>query len=143
METTLDLTSPYLWGFLGLVIVASFIFRGRTDIKCTWCGSQKLKFIEGTQGEFIWKYRNKGGSRDKRVKDNYQQAGYYSTFRCKKCGAQSRFTHVIHENPSVKRQVWKGVLEKNGEGERTATDFEVRNGTTFVDKRSAYRKSDD
>ena len=110
--------------------------------RCTWCGGTKLKFIEGHEGERMWQYRNRGGGQDKRVKDNYQKAAYYSTWECKKCSARTRFTHYVDRNPSKHVNIWKAVNTKDGEGEQTNGDYELEGGT-FVDGDAANRKGDD
>ena len=39
-----------------------------------------VKFKDGKEGSWYWEFRNKDGSRDKRVKGNFQQASYTSEF---------------------------------------------------------------
>ena len=64
------------------------------------------KFISGEIGQWHWEYRNKDGSRDKRVKSNYEQAGYTSNYECKKCGAKTMFKHFTSKKPSEKVKIW-------------------------------------
>lgn len=109
--------------------------------RCTWCGSTKLKFIEGHEGEWMWHYRNKGGGQDKRVKDNYQKAAYFSTWECRKCSARTRFTHYVDRNPSKHVRIWKAVNLKDGKGEQTNGDYELEGGT-LIDRDAANRKGD-
>lgn len=103
--------------------------RNRRRI-CAWCGSKKLSFVEGTQYGWFWKYRNKDGSRDKRVKDNYQQAGYESLYDCNLCQARTEFEHFVSKNPGRHVKVARRTLMKDGTGERTAKDWADPNGIT-------------
>lgn len=69
-------------------------------------------------------YRNKDGSRDKRVKDNVELASYTSKYDCKKCNARTTFEHFVDPNPSQNVKIWKRVLLKEGEGEKTGSNWE-------------------
>ena len=57
-------------------------------------------------------YRNKDVSQDKRVRDNFQQADYFSEYECLKCGALTYFWYYVNKNPSNKVNVWKRKLLK-------------------------------
>jgi hypothetical protein len=93
------------------------------DKYCTWCRSENIEFTEGKKGRFYWEYRNKDGSRDKRVKDNVQKANYTSQYKCRECGAISKFVHFVNEKPSRNINVSRGSLVSAGSGERTGADF--------------------
>ena len=110
---------------------------------CAWCmfPDHCMEFVEGEAGEFIWYYRNKDGSQDKRVNDNYQRAGYTSEWLCKECGAKTTVQHYMRENPSKDVKAWKVTLNSNGSGERFAEDW-VNDGGFFVDKNKAHHKGD-
>ena len=127
--------------FVAALLVAIFIqpfYRDRNKI-CCWCKSKKLSFISGKEGNWFWEYRNKDGSQDKRVKDNFQRASYYSEYECLKCGAITYFQHYVNKNPSNKVNVWKRKLLKKGEGERTGIDTWDQEGS--IDLNSANRKN--
>ncbi len=107
--------------------------------KCVWCGhndNNKLKFETGQTGEGIWEFRNKDGSRDKRVKVNFEKWSYISECKCKICGAKTKFTHFPDKKPSKDIKIWKGALIENGDGERKSEDFES------VDRVSAEENSE-
>ena len=110
---------------------------------CAWCmfPDHCMEFVEGEAGEYIWEYRNKDGSRDMRVNDNYQSAGYTSEWLCKECGAKTTVQHYMNENPSKDVKAWKVTLNSNGSGERFAEDWKSDEGTTVVGS-EAHRKGD-
>ena len=117
----------YKWPF---VIAGTILFFVVTALRkggekvCAWCGSSKLKFSSGEEGKRFWKYRNKDGSRDKRVKDNVELASYTRKYDCKKCNAHTSFEHFVDPNPSQNVKIWKRVLLKEGEGEKTGSNWE-------------------
>ena len=80
-----------------LIVLLFFLFRGDVNKKCSWW-EQKIIFKNGEEGEWYWEYRNKDGSKDRRVKDNFQQAGYFSEYTCEKCGAETHFNHLVNRN---------------------------------------------
>ena len=100
-----------------------------------------MEFVEGEAGEFIWKYRNKDGSQDMRVNDNYQSAGYTSEWLCKECGAKTTVQHYMQKNPSKDVKAWEVTLNSNGSGKRFAEDWKS-DSVTMVDKSEAHRKGD-
>lgn len=112
-------------------------FRNRRRI-CAWCGSKKLSFVEGTQGDWMWEYRNKDGSRDKRVKDNYQKADYVSLYDCNLCQARTEFHHFLSKNPGRHVKISDRILRVDGAGERTAEDWADSN-FSYVDPRKENR----
>ncbi|CRI67255.1 exported hypothetical protein [Thiocapsa sp. KS1] len=132
LHIILSLIFPFIWPLLLLA------FRNKNN-RCTWCNSPSLKFVDGHVGEWVWEYRNKGGERDKRVKDNYQIAAYYSTWSCNKCGAISSFAHYMSRNPSKRSAVSGGHLVESGSGKRKGSDFEKKG--TIVDSQKANRKN--
>ena len=75
--------------------------------KCAWCKSKKIKFISGRKGPWEWKYSNQDGSRDKRRKDNVEQASYISEFNCKKCNATTDFFHKPSSSASKRKKILK------------------------------------
>ena len=110
---------------------------------CAWCmfPDHCMEFVEGEAGDYIWEYRNKDGSKDKRAKDNYQSAGYRSEWLCKECGAKTTVQHDMNKHPSKDVKAWKVTLNSNGSGERFAEDW-VNDGVFFVDKNKAHHKGD-
>jgi len=105
-------------------VIMLFLGKVKKNIMCTWCNSHRMEFLEGTEGKWYWKYRNKNGSKDKRVKDNYEMASYTSIWQCKECNAKSKFKHFVDKKPSRSVNVWKSELLEEGEGERIGMDFE-------------------
>ena len=91
---------------------------------CTWCGSKKVIFISGEEGRWVWHHSNKDGSQDKRVKDNYQQAGYNSFWKCRLCTAVTQGRHSIDKKPSRFTELEWIALQTKGNGERTSKDWE-------------------
>jgi hypothetical protein len=130
-----------MFGAIGLLVLVIWYLRRRDwNKKCAHCNSRSIKFTKGEAGKFFWEYRNKDGSKDKRVKDNYQQAGYTSEYQCKKCGAKTGFGHFVSKKPSRRRKVWKRLLLVEGEGERTGKDWEKTKGVVSINSSSANRK---
>lgn len=138
-----QLDNNYIW--LGsitllLIILLYFLFRGDKNKKCAWCGSRKINFKSGSQGDWYWEYRNKDGSRDKRVSGNFQQASYYSEYICKKCDAETHFNHFVNKKPSRYIKVWKRTLINNGMVDRTGCDWESTKGSSVYTNK-ANRKN--
>ena len=117
--------------------------RDLEKLFCTWCmfPDHCMEFVEGEAGDYIWEYRNKDGSKDKRAKDNYQSAGYRSEWLCKECGAKTTVQHDMNKHPSKDVKAWKVTLNTNGSGERFAEDW-VNDGVFFADKNKANNKGD-
>ena len=90
---------------------------------CAWCGSTKVKFISGSEGDWFWKHRNKDRDQDKRFYTNFEIANYVSLFECSKCTATTEFLHRSSKKPSLKSKIWQRKLKNQGNGERKATDF--------------------
>ena len=112
--------------FLLLLVIGLLIPNSRGRIKkCAWCRSKKIKFISGTKGPWEWKYSNKDGSRDKRRKDNVEQASYISEFNCKKCNATTDFFHKPSNSPSKRKKIIKRQLVDSGSGKRKGSDYGV------------------
>ena len=116
------------------------IFYGK-EVYCTWCGSKKVKFESGQEGGWTWHYRNKDGSQDKRVADNYQQAGYTSVWNCRICTAVTVGKHFVSESPSKKVNLWKIALQKEGNGEKTSNDWEESSAVDYG--KGSHRKGDE
>jgi len=95
----------------------------RTNKKCAWCNNSKIRFIQGVEQNWSWRYSNKDGSRDKRRKDNYQQAKYKSKFHCQKCNATTGFLHEESNRPGPNVKIFKRKLLQRGSGERTGTNY--------------------
>ena len=127
--------------FWGSVIVGLVKRILQKKLYCTWCGSKKVKFIGGEEGRWIWHYRNKDGSQDKRVKDNYQQAGYTSAWKCRLCTAVTQGRHYVDKKPSKKVKIWQIALRNEGNGERTSKDWESSTATSYG--KGAHKKTDD
>ena len=104
--------------------VNNFFSRDRKKI-CAWCNNKKINFVSGKERDWFWEYRNKDGSKDQRVKDNFQQAGFSSVYQCNKCGAKTNFVHTVDRKPSQNIKIWRRILSENGSGERTGTDILV------------------
>lgn len=102
--------------------ILRFLF-GRRDMRCTWCRSRKLKFLNGEVGNWNFTYTTKSGDQDLRYKNNPKVAGYNSLYRCKSCGAESAFRHVMTRKPSKKAKVWKGRNITEGFGTRKGSDY--------------------
>ena len=123
----------YKWPFVIAGTILFFVMmamRKRGEKVCAWCGSSKIKFSSGLEGKRFWKYRNKDGSRDKRVKDNVELASYTSKYDCKKCNARTTFEHFVDPNPNQNVKIWKRVLLKEGEGEKTGSNWESDKATS-------------
>lgn len=129
-----------LGAIITLLIIIWYLRRKDWNKKCAHCNSRSIKFTNGEIGEFFWEYRNKDGSKDKRVKDNFQQASYSSQYHCKKCDADTGFIHFVSKKPSKKIKVWKRTLLKEGTGEGTGTNWEKSKGVISVNSKSANRK---
>ena len=105
--------------FIVLLFASSYILKNVSSFKrCSWCDSNtvNLYFIEGKQGEPYWEYRNKDGTPDLRVADNFQKASFTSTYGCKKCKATTEFKHYVDKNPSQNVKIWRRKLIKEGDG---------------------------
>jgi len=138
-----QLEDNYIWiSLLTIVFIALFyfLFKGDKNKKCAWCSSRKIKFIEGNKGQWYWQYRNKDGSRDRRVKGNFQQASYYSKYLCNKCNAETHFNHLVNKKPSKYIKVWMRTLQSDGTVERTGTDWESKK-VVSVNSNRANRKN--
>jgi len=133
---------------LGLFILLSVFFmtqhpdyfRGTKSngARCVWCGCKGLTYLEGENTGWYWEWRNKDGSQDKRVKDNFQQAGFKSKYNCEDCDADTVFLHYVDQKPSKDKNVWQGSLSKEGLGKRSEKDFGQGEGN--VNQRAANRK---
>lgn len=130
----LGIKSPYLWAVPAFFLVLLTIVIPRWDTRCTFCGSRRLKFLVGETGDYHWKYRNKDGSKDKRVKDNYEVADYVSQWRCKKCSAESKYKHYVSKKPSKNVEIWNAWLVKDGTGERKYRDYSRGKGSRYNPK---------
>lgn len=108
---------------------------------CAWCGSDRISFQSGTPGKYFWEYRNKDGSRDKRVTGNFLQASFSSKFHCSDCSARTGFLHFVSKNPSEKVNIASRYLLEDGEGDRLSVDWNNPN-VQKVNRRSARRKGD-
>ena len=100
----------------------------KTEKKCAWCNGHKITFTSGKEGKWQWKYSNKDGSKDKRRKDNLQQATYTSVYKCEECNASTKFLHKESQSPSLSpndfssKNILKRKLIIHGEGERKGSD---------------------
>ena len=114
-----------------------------TRKRCAWCRGTRIEFIpeSGQQGEWFWKWRNKDGSLDQRVKDNFKQASYISRFKCKKCLAVTGFAHLVDKAPGPEVKVSRRILVTKGKGERKGTDWE-NSESQSIDTKRENRKGD-
>ena len=129
----------YWWIWIIVVLLAfvgsAILFSGDKNKKCAWCDGTKIKFKNGERGSWYWEYRNKDGSRDKRVKDNFQKASYTSDFTCEECGASTQFNHYVSQTPNSNVNVWKRKLITKGSGERKGTDWKDPDSSTVYSNR--------
>ena len=109
-----------------LAVLVWFFMKPRHEKKCAWCSSYKISFLNGHDGPRGWKYSNKDGSRDKRRKDNYEEATYNSEHKCNECNASSIYEHAKSKSPGPNKNILIRQLLKNGEGERSGSDFEAK-----------------
>jgi hypothetical protein len=132
----------WVWVIIAIItlIVIGMFSGGDKNRKCAWCDGTKLKFKNGKEGSWYWEYRNKDGSKDKRVKDNFQKAGYNSEYKCGKCSATTKFTHLVDKKPSADVKVWKRTLVTKGNNDRKGTDWKSGSATT-VNTKQANRKN--
>jgi uncharacterized protein YgiM (DUF1202 family) len=130
---------PWLLFLLFIYIIYKFLSRRDKIKKCAWCNSRNIKFIAGDVGSWHWEYRNKDGSKDKRVKGNQQEAGYTSKFSCKNCDAETEFKHYVNSKPSKNIKAWRRQLLTEGTDQRSGTDFESNTGVKY-NSSSANRK---
>ena len=108
-----------------VAILVWFFMMPRHERKCAWCSSYKITFITGTEGTREWRYSNKDGSRDKRRKDNFEQATYTSEHKCNECNASTKYLHKESKSPGPSKNILKRELLNNGEGERKGSDYGV------------------
>ena len=106
---------------------------------CAWCNKREIQFQNGKIIGWYWEYINKDGSRDKRVKDNYQQSGYISQFKCLLCDAITEFEHFVDEDPGEQVKVCKRILKTNGKGNRKGNNW-VSSDIATVYTATANRK---
>ena len=119
------------WKWVGLIFIAVIIygiFEPPAQRKCAWCGSNNLKFIDGTPTEFFWKYANKDGSKNKVRKGNVQHACYKSSFECQICKAKTGFYHLADLAPNEHNIIWKRFLIEKG-----SSDRDEKKGTNWED----------
>ena len=90
----------------------------------------------------MWEFRNKDGSQDKRVKDNYQTATYQSEWKCKQCEGVTVVRHFLDRKPSRKVKPARITLETKGSGERKGKDWTSKK-IVAVDPHSEHRKGDE
>ena len=127
-----------------VLIILGVIFGGEAGDKnkiCAWCNNTEIKFISGSgeQGRWFWKYRNKDGTKDKRVRDNFQLASFSSKYECDECSAVTFFGHYVDRDPDEGVKVWKRLLVVKGQDEREGTDWEGGD-LTSIDITKANRK---
>lgn len=113
-----------------LVGLSSIIFfligkKLKKGVYCTWCGSHKVRLDHSDTGKLFWEYRNKDGSQDKRVKDNFQRAPFIGYWKCKVCGSTSKTQHQPSKSPKKKDEILTLKLLEPGAGERYSCDFEA------------------
>ena len=110
--------------FLLIIFILIISSPKNSHKKCAWCNKSKIKFIKGVEQEWFWRYSNKDGSRDKRRKDNYQQAKFKSKFQCQKCNATTGFLHEESQRPGPNAKIIKRKLLQRGSGEKKGTNYE-------------------
>lgn len=132
----------WVWVIIAIIIliIIGMFSGGDKNRKCAWCDGTKIKFKNGKEGSWYWEFRNKDGSKDKRVKDNFQQASYYSDFVCDECTATTHFRHFVSKKPSADVEVCERTLITKGDNERKGTDWTSSKGTT-VQTNQANRKN--
>ena len=141
MEDFLDNLWTILIILLAIYYLSKFFFGDKNKI-CAWCKSKKIKKTKGNHSGYFWKFRNKDGTKDKRVRGNFQVAGYYSEYVCSKCKATTCFNHLVDKNPSAHVKVWKRNLYSNGEGKRKGSDW-ISNNVKTINKNLENRLGKD
>ncbi|MBE0472003.1 MAG: hypothetical protein IBX55_21150 [Methyloprofundus sp.] len=110
-----------------LVILSALLFlfnrRFKHHIYCAWCGSHSNKIKESKISNWVWEYRNKDGSQDKRVKSNVKKANFIAYWKCKKCGAITQTTHNASNKPTRRNKIIELKLTEPGTGDRTSNDY--------------------
>jgi hypothetical protein len=131
-------------GAFCIVVYGSLVkaYKSNVKKKCAFCDSFKIEFKSGEEGGWIWQFRNNDGSPDKRVKDNYQQAGYTSIYECGECTASTQFEHLVNRKPGKDAKIWSRTLINmpSDENERTGSDW-INEGVVSIDSNSANRKN--
>ena len=126
--------------FVTVLVLLALLSPRDSNRQCAWCNGFKIKFKDGKEGSWYWEFRNKDGSRDKRVKGNFQKASYTSEFVCDECSATTQFIHFVSKKPSADVKVWKRILVNKGSNERKGKDW-IDKKAQIVDKNSANRKN--
>ena len=96
LMTIVAFTSELAWySCLFAVLFLGIPFGlGASKKSCAWCGeNNSLKEVSKTEKGRSWEKANKDGSRDKRVKDNFESASISRLYSCKKCDAQTRIDY--------------------------------------------------
>jgi len=114
----------YIIGF-GVACIIIIMFEGKGNKICAWCKSSKISFISGNKGKFYWKSKNKDGSRDKRVKDNYEIASYTSKYQCSECNAETKFNYYDNKDPNPKNKIISRILLKKGKKKRKGKNWNI------------------
>ena len=136
----------FLWAMFFVSIPVIFfiwcrwVYPADENRKCAWCDGTEIKFKNGNEDDWYWQYRNKDGSKDQRVKDNFRQAGYHSEFECEECSATSSFIHYVNKDPSSEVKVWKRTLVTKGNGDRKGQDW-VNDNSETIHTDQANRKN--
>ena len=121
-------------GFLTIAIsISIWIISGILHKKwicrkkfCTWCGEKSgLTKEKEYEGKYVWDNQDASGLKIKGY-FNFEKANYYTFWRCKKCSALTELEHNMDKNPSSSVKVIAVFLSKEGEGERTAKDWQMK-----------------
>ena len=118
-----------LWYSIGAFLFLLWWWRKKPKKFCAWCGEKSgLTKEKECEGEYVWQHANADGSQDKRIKGNFQKANYLTYLRCEECSALTVLQHRMSQRPRSSEKVIKVMLSEDGEGERTAQDWEFKRG---------------
>ena len=109
--------------YMGLAGLLSLKLSQRWDLRCTWCGSRKLKVVTKKAQSAGYKHSNKDGSRDHRFNNNPELFVLFSEWKCKKCQATSACTHETGTSTSIYKKIISANLLVGGDGERTGKNY--------------------
>jgi hypothetical protein len=101
-----------------------------------------MKVINEELGEFLWAYSNVDGTPDQRHVDNYQHAVYISQWECNKCRAVTEARSFLDKKPSIRTKLAHITLINDGQGERSAEDWDSSN-EAYYKRGGSHRRSDD
>ena len=115
-----------LWFSIGAFFFLVWWWRKKPKKFCAWCGEKSgLTKEKEYEGKYVWDNQDASGLKIK-GHFNFEKANYYTFWRCKKCSALTELEHNMDKNPSSSVKVIAVFLSKEGEGERTAKDWQMK-----------------